>query len=120
MQTALPHRLLGRGKRGRRLGARGLFETRHSTLRTAAHWPTAQGYIAQIEEKRDDNGFLVVTLAYTYKVEEQRYVGRESLSFIRDEQAARFEAGSRERSVMAHYRPDKPQVSVLARQNMPS
>jgi hypothetical protein len=40
-------------------------------LRTSGNWPVADGYIAQIEDKRDDNGFLVVTLAYTYKVADQ-------------------------------------------------
>jgi hypothetical protein len=87
-------------------------------LRNAAHWPIAQGYVAQVEEKRDDNGFLVVTLAYTYKVEDERYVGRESFPFVRDEDAAQFEAGCKERSVLVHYRPDKPQVSVLSRESM--
>jgi hypothetical protein len=57
-------------------------------LRTAAHWPTAQVYVAQIEEKRDENGFVVVTLAYTYKVEGLRYVGRESFSFIQEQRRA--------------------------------
>jgi hypothetical protein len=89
-------------------------------LRNAAHWPIAQGYVAQIEENRDDNGFLVVTLAYTYKVEDERYAGRESFPFVRDEDAARFEAGCRERTVLVHYRPDKPEVSVLARENIPA
>ena len=89
-------------------------------LRSSADWPVADGYVAQIEEKRDDNGFLVVTLAYTYKVADERYVGRESFPFIRDEEAARFEAGCKERSVRVHYRPDKPNVSALARESMPS
>ena len=89
-------------------------------LRNAAHWPIAQGYIAQIEEKRDDNGFLVVTVAYTYKVEDERYVGREPFPFVRDEDVAKFEAGCKERSILVHYRPDKPDVSALARENMPS
>jgi hypothetical protein len=31
-------------------------------LRVAANWPVADGHVAQVEEKRDDNGFLVVTL----------------------------------------------------------
>ncbi len=89
-------------------------------LRTSGDWPVADGYVAQIEEKRDDNGFLVVTLAYTYKVADERYVGRESFPFIRDEDAACFEAGCKERSVQVHYRPDKPNVSALARESMPS
>lgn len=89
-------------------------------LRTSANWPIADGYVAEIEEKRDENGFLVVTLAYTYKVADERYVGRESFPFIRDEDAARFEAGCKQRSVQVHYRPDKPNVSALARESTPS
>jgi len=89
-------------------------------LRTSEDWPIADGYIAQIEENRDRNGFLVVTLAYTYKVADERYVGRESFPFIRDEDAARFEDGCKERSVRVHYRPDKPSVSALVRESVPS
>jgi hypothetical protein len=89
-------------------------------LRTSAGWPVADGYVAQVEEKRDDNGFLVVTLAYTYKVADERYVGRESFPFIRDEDAARFENGCKQRPVRVHYRPDKPSVSALAREHTPS
>jgi hypothetical protein len=89
-------------------------------LRIASYWPTAEGYIALAEEKRDDNGFLVVTLAYTYKVDDERYDGRESFPFVRDEDAARFEAGCRQRTVLVHYRPDKPSVSALARQSIPT
>ena len=89
-------------------------------LRASETWPIAEGYVAQIEEKRDNNGFLVVTLAYTYKVGEERYVGRESFPFIRDEDAARFEAGCKERSVQVHYRPDKANVSALARPSTPA
>ena len=84
------------------------------------------------EEKRDDkdpksqcnwplvrgNGFLVVTLAYTYKVADERYAGRESFAFIRDEDAARFENGCKQRPVQVHYRLDKPSVSVLAREDL--
>jgi Protein of unknown function (DUF3592) len=89
-------------------------------LRTSEDWPIAEGYVAQVEEKGDENGFLVVTLAFTYKVADERYVGRESFPFVRDEDAARYESGCKERSVQVHYRPDKPGVSALARQNMPS
>ena len=89
-------------------------------LRVAANWPVADGYVAQVEEKRDDNGILVVTLAYTYKVADERYVGRESFPFIRDEDAARFENGCKQRSVQVHYQPDKPSVSALGREHMPS
>jgi hypothetical protein len=46
--------------------------------------------------------------------------GYKSFPFIRDEDAARFEAGCKERSVRVHYRPDKPKVSALARESMPS
>jgi hypothetical protein len=89
-------------------------------LRSSENWPVADGYVAQIEEKRDDNGFLVVTLVYTYRVADERYVGRESFPFVRDEDAASFEAGCKERSVRVHYRPEKPNVSALARESGPS
>ena len=64
------------------------------------------------------SGFLKVTLAYTYKVGEERYVGRESFIFFREDQAARFEAGCRQRNVLVHYDPQKPHRSVLARERM--
>jgi hypothetical protein len=89
-------------------------------LRTASDWPTAEGYVAFVEENRDENGSLKVTLAYTYKVADERYDGRKSFPFIRDEDAAKFEAGCRQRSVLVHYRPDKPSVSVLARRSIPT
>jgi len=94
------------------------FWWKRGKLRRAAQWPTAQGYVSQIEESRDDNGFLKVTLAYTYKIEDDRYVGRESFTFIRDGEAAQFEAGCRERPVLVHYQPNKPHISVLSRQQM--
>lgn len=87
-------------------------------LNRAVEWPTAEGYVAQIKQIRDDNGLLKVTLAYTYKVQDKRFVGRETFTFIRDDEAARFEAGCKHRSVRAHYRPGKPQVSVLERREM--
>lgn len=64
-------------------------------LRIAENWAIAEGYVAQIQEKRDDNGFLFVTRAYTYKVADERYGRRESLH---DEAAAQFvaEAGHEE------------------------
>jgi hypothetical protein len=89
-------------------------------LRTSANWPVADGYVAQAEEKRDDNGFSVVTLAYTYKVADEQYVGCESFPFLRDDDAAHFEAGCKKRSVRIHYRPDKPSVSALARESTQS
>jgi hypothetical protein len=89
-------------------------------LRIASNWPTTEGYVALVEEKRDDNGFLVVTLAYTYKIGDERYDGRESFPFVRDEDAAKFESGCRNRSVLVHYRPDKPSVSALAQQSIPT
>ena len=87
-------------------------------MNRAAEWPIAEGYVAQIEETRDENGFLKVTLAYTYKVQNKRFVGRETFTFSRDDEAARFEAGCKHRSVRVHYRPEKPQVSVLQRREL--
>jgi len=89
-------------------------------LQTSADWPTVEGYVAEVEDNRDENGFLVVTLGYTYKVADERYVGRESFPFIRDDDAAHFEAGCKQRPVRVHYRPDKPDVSALARESTSS
>jgi hypothetical protein len=61
---------------------------------------------------------LKITLAYAYKIEDERYVGRESFIFIRDGEAAQFEAGCRERPVLVHYKPNKPHISVISRPQM--
>jgi Protein of unknown function (DUF3592) len=92
------------------------YHQRKRMLTIAATWPAVDGYIAQVEEKPDHDG-LIVTLAYTYEVDGERHAGRESFPFGRDEDAARFENGFRERTVKVHYRPDKPHVSVLDLEN---
>jgi len=61
---------------------------------------------------------LKLTLAYTYKVEGERYVGRESFTFIRDEMAADFEARYRGQTIPVYYHPNKPHISVLSRPRM--
>ena len=75
--------------------------------RNAAQWPTAQGHVAHVhvEQIADDRNaiFAVVTLTYTYTVENERYVGRECFSFhsgMKD--AARFKAGCKDRTVPVH------------------
>ena len=82
-----------------------------------ATWPVVEGYIAKVEENGDGN-FPVITLAYTYVVEGERYAGTESFAFVRDDEAVKFENGCRERTVKVHYRSDKPSVSVLDRESM--
>jgi hypothetical protein len=84
----------------------------------AAHWPIAPGHVELIEENRDSGGFLKVTLAYTYCVYGERYVGRETFTFLQDARAAEFERDFRGRAVLVHYKPRKPRVSVLSRQYM--
>lgn len=89
---------------------------RKRKLNRAADWPIAQGHIEKVEDTWDtDTGVITVSLAYSYKVYGEWYAGRESFKFDRDDQAASFEAAYRDRPVLVHYRPDKPQVSVLSR-----
>ncbi len=84
-------------------------------LRLAEHWPIAHGHVELIEQSRDDKGFLTITLAYTYKVDGERYVGRDSFKFLRDQKAASFEDDYRGKEVLIHYKPGRPQTSLLAR-----
>jgi hypothetical protein len=79
----------------------------------AASWPVAPGYVEKIDEERDENGWLVVNVSYSYKVGDERHGGRESVVFVRDEDAVAFETWLRERRVQVHYRPDSPNVSAL-------
>lgn len=83
-------------------------------LEQARDWPVAEGSVLQVGESRDDDGFHV-TLTYTYKVQGERFGGSESFVFKKDQDAVRFKERCKER-VRVHYRPDEPQVSVLARE----
>lgn len=58
-----------------------------------------------------------MTLTYTYKVHDERYGGSESFAFTKEQDAARFENACKERTVNVHYQPDKPEISVLARED---
>jgi len=95
-----------------------VFDVRKARrLTEARHWPTAEASVLGIGQTRDDDGFHV-TLTYRYKVSDERYGGSESFAFIRNEDAARFEEAYKERTVTVHYRPDKPEVSVLAHEDI--
>ena len=83
-------------------------------LSRSAEWPMVEGHIEEIEDEII-RGFRQLTLVYTYSVEGERYVGRESFSFVRDEEGGLFKTAYRGRPILVHYRPDKPQVSSLAR-----
>jgi hypothetical protein len=77
-----------------------------------------EGFITEAKENQLNNGFLYLVLAYTYEVEGERYVGRETFSFAPDEEPAKSEAGWRQHTVKVHYRLDKPSVSALDRENL--
>lgn len=91
---------------------------RRRRLAIAESWPAEEGYIAELQEKVVSNGILVVEVAYTYEVAGQRYTGRESFSFVRDEDAATFGGWFKERVVRVHYRLNNPSVSVLDLENI--
>jgi Protein of unknown function (DUF3592) len=98
------------------VSAMALSEARR--LKHARDWPVAEGRVLGVSQSRDENGTVKVTLTYTYKVHDERYGGSESFAFIKDEDATRFEDAHRERTIKVHYRRDKPEVSVLAREDI--
>ena len=81
----------------------------------ARDWPATEGRISGISRSGGSNGTVKVTVTYTYRVHEELYGGIEELEFTNAEDAQRFENAGRERTVRIHYRPDKPEVSVLGR-----
>ena len=83
--------------------------------RLALSWPIADGRISQIDS-RNKSGSWDVRLTYTYNVDHDCYAGQQSFEFFNDADAKRFEARYRERPVKVHYRPDKPDDSLLARE----
>jgi hypothetical protein len=60
----------------------------------------------------------LATVVYIYKVAHERYVGRESFPFICDQEVAQFFADCRQRTLVVHYLPERPRVSVLAHQSI--
>ena len=59
--------------------------------------PVADGSVLDTEHSRDTDGVLKVTLIYTYKVHGDRFGGRESFTFTREDDAE----GSRNRNLSA-------------------
>lgn len=81
-------------------------------LKQARDWPVAEGSVVHIQEVRGDSAVKII-LSYTYKVQEKRYGGFQSFAFRKDEDAARFKNRCEEPTVRIHFRPDKPDVSVV-------
>lgn len=77
-----------------------------------------EGHIEQIDDWTYDDGVRCIILVYTYTVHDERHVGREAFKFAREDQAGSFKTHCRGRSVLVHYRPNKPQTSVLSRQHL--
>ena len=95
------------------------FEVRKARqLRQSSKWPIAEGCVLHTGQNRDQNGFLNVTLTYTYKVHDERYGGSESFVFTNDHDAARFETECKDRALKVHYQHDRPEISVLDREGM--
>ena len=101
------------------VSAEAVFDARKARrLKQARDWPIAEARVIHIHQTPDENGFPHVTLGYTYKVDNERYGGSESFAFLKAEDAARFEDAYREGTTFhVHYRPDKPDVSVVARED---
>jgi hypothetical protein len=57
-----------------------------------------EGHVEQIEDWTYDDGVRCITLIYTYSVHGERH--------------------GRGRSVLVHYKPSKPRISVLSRQHL--
>jgi hypothetical protein len=95
-----------------------VFDVRKAReLKNSQEWPTVDGQVISVSRGQDENGFPKLTITYTYKVNYVRYGGSESLVFKDDREAARFEALCRA-PIKLHYRLDKPQNSVFAREAM--
>ncbi len=86
----------------------------------ASDWPVTEGHVEKVQNSWDtETGGVTVTLAYSYKVEGQWYSGHESFQFGEAE-AASFEARYRNQPVLVNYRRNKPQVSLISRQSIPT
>jgi hypothetical protein len=82
-------------------------------VKRARDWPTTKGTVIHIDQRRNEDGLLSITLTYAYTVNDERYADGKSMLFKKDRDAAKFEDECRERTVTVHYRPDKPEISVL-------
>lgn len=93
-------------------------EGKARTLQQARDWPVAKGPVYYAGQNRDADGFLHVTLSYTYKVHGQGFVGSESFTFSSGEDAQQFESRCRGRKLNVHYQKDKPEICMLDRDAM--
>jgi hypothetical protein len=101
--------------------ARMLKQTRRRKTRMleqARDWPVADGFVLHNGQSRDADGLLKVTLRYMYKVNEEEFFGGESFRFSSEDDAERFESRCRERKLKVHFQQDKPEISVLDRDQM--
>lgn len=89
-----------------------------SRLKRARDWPVVQVSFVHAQETRDDNDVKII-VTYTYKVQDKRYGGVQSFVFSKGEDAARLKDKCKERTVRVHYRPDKPDESVLDAEGTP-
>ena len=89
------------------------FELRKARrLRLAQDWPVVEGSVTHIDERRDEYGFMTMTITYCYAVQGERYAGSESFTFRQDQEAERFKATCTDGVIRVHYRPDNPEVSA--------
>lgn len=79
----------------------------------ADDWPVVEGSVVHVGESRD-TWEVKVTLTYTYRVQGKLYAGSQAFFFRKGEDAACFKDKRKEGTAQVHYRPDKPDVSVLA------
>ena len=93
-------------------------ERKARMLEQARDWPVAEGFVLHNGRSTDADGLLKVTLSYMYKVNQEEFFGGESFTFTSEDDAERFESRCRERKLKVHYQQDKPEVSVLDRDEM--
>ena len=87
-------------------------------LKQSRNWPATEGYVTGISETQDSDGYVNVTLAFNYKVSDERYGGTEVLVFKSEQEASRFKRESGVK-LKVHYQPDKPEVYVLGHESIP-
>ncbi|HEX8815154.1 MAG TPA: DUF3592 domain-containing protein [Terriglobales bacterium] len=97
-----------------------VFDARKAgQLKEASGWPVAEGQVLSTSQGRGLDGRPSVTLSYSYKVRGERHGGIQSFTLADDEAAAQFEEVCSGRALRVRYREDKPDVSVVLREEMP-
>ena len=96
-----------------------IFESKKARMvKQARDWPVTEGQVLNTSQIREADGFLKITLTYTYKVDGERFGGSESFTFSSEQDAERFESGCRDRKLNVHCRQDKPEICLLDRHGM--